>query len=179
MKNIIAKQLSKREKVIVLLTLGLGGGSLIYIFLIEPFLANINDMNNEILIKETKLQKIYALIGHKDKIEAEYEKFLKASSSNASDEAIISDILKQVEKIAVASSVQLNNVRPERLRNEEVKRLRVEITAEAGVSSMLKFIYDLEMSPFLITVERLQIVPSRTQPGYIETTLLISKLSFT
>jgi len=176
---VFLNNLSKREKRILLLTVLVGSLSLTYIMVVEPLFKRFNELNSEIMLKKRKLQKIYALLGHKDKIEAEYEKIIKADVKDASDEEIIANILKQIETSAKDSGVQLSNIRPERIRQEDYyKRLSIEVNAEAPINALFKFIYKLETSPALLKIERLQITPSRRQEGFVESTFIITKISF-
>lgn len=180
MKAVFLSNLSKREKAIVLLTVSVVVLAVIYLSAVEPLLARFNKLNSEIGLKKRKLEKIYQLLGHREKIEAEYEKLVRATIKESSDEEIIASILNQMEALARSSGVQINNIRPERVKEEAgYKRLSIEVSTESNVDALFKFIYNLETSPALLKIERLQISPSRKQDGLVEATFNIVRISFT
>lgn len=179
MKAVFLSNLSKRERLILFLTVSVSALAVVYVSAVEPLSARFNKLNSEITLKKRKLEKIYQLLGHREKIETEYEKLVRAAIKENSDEEIIASILNQMEAIARGSGVQINNVRPDRVKEEAgYKRLSIEVSTESNTDALFKFIYNLETSPALLKIERLQISPSRKQDGLVEATFSIVRISF-
>jgi Tfp pilus assembly protein PilO len=173
------KTLSSREKIILYAVIAIVILSLVYSFLVEPFIARWNNVNNRIDLLKAKLQKSLSLMKDKSNIDAEYESFAGRIKKSPSDEQEMTVVLHELEKAARRSNLKITSMRPKPARQKEYfRQFEVEIETESDMSSLMRFIYDVKKSPQLIKIEKLNLNTRGGQQAVtIRASMLVSKIS--
>jgi Tfp pilus assembly protein PilO len=173
------KKLSAREKIILCAVIIVVVLSLIYIGLVEPFIARWNNVNNRIDLLKGKLQKSLSLMKDKRSIDVEYESFAGKLKKSPSDEQEMTVVLDELEKAARRSNLKITSMRPKPARQKEYfRQFEVEIETESDMSSLMRFIYDIKNSPQLIKIDKLNLnTRGGQQAVVIRASMLVSKIS--
>lgn len=168
------KVLSRRERVILYITIGVIFFAISFNFFIGPIFSRNAQLNKEISLTKAKLKKRLKLINQKDLLQEKYNKFLANLGSAGLETGGQSNILSELEKLAQASAIHIVDIRPqisEGLSKEKIVDLRTEGT----VDGYLKFMYNIEISPLLLNIKRFQL--SAKSASQLEGNFSISQLS--
>ncbi len=169
-------RLSKQERIIFYITIGFLFAALFVNLLWWPSWDNIEELNQEIINKQKTINVDLRLIGMQDIIEKETEKytdyFLELGSSE--DEIIL--IQKEIQSLASDSGVYIGYIRPADITNEGIFKIyHVNVNCEGEMPKMVKFLYDVESSPRLLTVEKYTIVPKSEGSSIAQCRMMIAK----
>jgi Tfp pilus assembly protein PilO len=174
----ILSKFSKRERTLVLATVSITIATIAYGFIIEPIIGGFSIVNRQIRSSTLKLEKGYRLLKRADEIKAEYKKYADLIKPLPSDEEEIASMLKAIEAIARGNNIYINNIRPEPVRqNEFYKEFIFELTVEATVERLGKFMYDIQSSGNLLRVRRLTLSASSKRKKGLKAVMEISKPS--
>ena len=177
-------RLSKREQVMVGLTLV---GALViggYFYVVEPRLMEIKDLaENRIPAWEQVLAKAHARIAQREAIRSQLaevsgavEVLSKRLLPGATPPLAASDLQKLVKELAAEAGVE---IRSERIlppvERGELLEVPVEITVSGGIREVVSLLYELEGTTKLLTLQDLKVrVISVGQPRELLTTLTVS-----
>lgn len=172
------KILTKREKIILFLTLGVITFFLIFNFIFEPVIEKFSILNQEIVKTKIKLERYLRLLSEKEKIETSFGKIASSAKIEGSEEEILATILTEIENLSQQAGLHITDVRPQGVSKDRgaYKELNIELKQEGTIEGFLRFIYDLEKSPHLLRIKKLQL-NSKARGGILEGNLLISKIS--
>jgi len=172
------KQLSQREKRILISVIAVTILGLCYNFLVEPLFTRWSNANNRIELTKVKLKKSLSLIKEKQKVDAQYLTYEQKLKSRGSDEQDITLILDEIEKVASRSSLNITSMRPKPPNQKDYySKFTVEIETESNMDSLMKFIYQIKNSPQMLKMERLNLNTRSSQQGVmIRASMVISKL---
>jgi Tfp pilus assembly protein PilO len=86
--------------------------------------------------------------------------------------------LSAIENIGKASGVYLNDVKPQKVKDTDFyKIMLVEVKFQATSQTLAKFLYELENSPLLLKVSRLQVNYKGGDSSLLDGTIQVSKVS--
>lgn len=86
-------------------------------------------------------------------------------------------ILREVENIARTSNVYIAAIQPQRVQDMDFyKEYYVEMDAEGDISSLTKFIYDLQNSKQILKVKHLQLNPKSDADNVLKGHIIITKI---
>lgn len=169
---------NKREKYLALATLSIAAIALIYVFIIDPVAARWKNINNQILSKIDMLEKNFRLAANQKTIESEYAKLSKRGSPARSKDQEAADTLAFIENVSKNDSCFIINIKPvDIIDSGSHKEILIDVTAEASVGQLSKFLYDIENPrENLINVQRFNVISKSGQAGVLRGTFLISKV---
>lgn len=172
------KQLSKREKRILVSVIVLTIAGLCYNFLVEPLFTRWRSTDSRIELIKVRLKKSLLLIKEKQKVDVEYSTYEQKLKSKGSNEQDISLILDEIEKIASGSGLNITSMRPKPPNQKDYySKFTVEIETESDMSSLMRFIYNIKNSPQILKIEKLNLNTRSSRQGVaIRASMLISKL---
>ncbi|MFH1201531.1 MAG: type 4a pilus biogenesis protein PilO [Candidatus Omnitrophota bacterium] len=174
----ILKHLSKRERTILYLTVGIVVCISGYNLILSPLFKMYGELNQEVLAKRIALEKATRLIGQKENIENEYKKFSSILKASGSVQEQMAELLSEIEAIARRDAIPISNMRPQPIQDKKFyKKFIIEIKCEAEMSRLLKFFYELETSKSLLKIESLKVNPRVAESPILEASLIISKIS--
>ena len=200
----IFSSLSKREKTIFYISCLLIGSSLLYNFILEPFIKKWFNLDGELSIKEAKLQKWLKVANKYKYVDTEYKMYESLVKSSLSDEQEMAGILSEIEELASKSNVYINVLKPHAIKNMPFrsfgpvraserksnrtenldsdinfyKKLVVEIELDTTVKDLTRFLYELQNSPKMLKIDRMEINAKFDQKDAIKSYLLISRVLF-
>jgi len=170
--------LTKRERLVFILTVSLVIGIPTYLFVLEPAYKKLSQLNAKLESVGIKLLKDIKLLANKEPLEQDYAKY-EEYMQRADDKGGMSSILKEIEVTALSSGVKITSIKPKGEKQfKNYKRYRVELISEGKISQFLKFIYSLESSKKLFKVERVVLSLKRDKTDLLKGTLVIRKISF-
>jgi Tfp pilus assembly protein PilO len=173
----ILGRLSKREKFIFYCALLIVSITLLDRLIIYPIFSKLNLLNKEIKEKEAGIRKNLHILAHKDRILAESTKYSSFLSSLKSEEEEMTSILKEIESLADKTSIYLIDMKPGGLKDMGTsKKYLVNLNCEAQMEQLVNFIYSIESSNKLLTVDKYQISPKSRESSIARCRITISKV---
>ncbi|MEW6170496.1 MAG: hypothetical protein AB1472_02915 [Candidatus Omnitrophota bacterium] len=128
-------------------------------------------MNRKIKILEDRLNDYQLLIKNKDRIMQLQKNLPNGYIVNESKEKMAISILEEIERLIKINNINLLNVRPQddTYKNDIVLELKI----EADIKDISKFIYDIENSFYLLTIKRLDLMPSQLRKDTLECDIIL------
>ena len=171
------KILTKRERTILYLTVGIIISSILVKFLIAPVFTKNNNLNQEIKFTRVKLKKYLWLISKKKSLESKFSKYISGLSATAQESDTLVSALAELENLAKAAQIRIIDIRPQAPKASNLyKEIAIDIRAEGTMENYLKFIYDIENSLALLRIKRMQL-NSKPNTPLLEGTFSITQLS--
>ena len=169
--------LTKREKIILYITIGVIIFSIIFNFLILPVLTKIGLLNKEINLTQARLKKYTQLLSQKDYIQSKYNKFISRVSVSGRRQDTLVDALSELENLAKEANIRIIDIRPQASRNINLyKEIIIDLRTEGTMEGYLKFIYNIENSLLLLRIKKLQLDAKPNSPT-LEGSFSISQIS--
>lgn len=174
----LKSSISKREKMFFAMTISIITISIFYGFVIEPFFKAYIRLSREINIKQTRLAKNLKLMNEKDIVSNEFKRHSQQLKEKGSDEEEMASVLSEIEIIGKNVGFYLSNVKPQKIKDMDFYKIMfVEIKFQADIQTFSKFIYEIQNSPLLLKVSRLQLNSKGGDSSFLEGTIQISKIS--
>lgn len=169
---------NKRERYLMAAAASICVIAVLYVFIIEPVAARWKNLNNQIRSKIDMLKKDFKLAANQKTIESEYVKLSKRGSPARSKDQEVSDTLAFIENVSKNDSCFIINIKPvDMIDSGSHKEILIDVTAEASVGQLSKFLYDIENPrENLINVKRFNVMSKSGQTGILRGTFLISKV---
>lgn len=172
--------LTKREKLILYITVCVIGLSVAFNLFIAPILKEDDSLNKEINITRAKLRKYISLLSQKESIQNAYNKFFATFKMPAPQENTVVAALSELENLAKAAGINIIDIKPQMPKSLALhyREVLVDLKTEGSIGGYLKFIYTIEKSLSLLRIKRFQLNPKPNTQS-LEGNLLISQLSLT
>lgn len=130
----------------------------------RPVLNKLESFNGKISVEEKKLEKSMLILAQEVAITEEYKKFAQSIKQEQSDEETIASLLSSIEKMANSVSVFILDMKPAAVEKAEFyKKYAVKIEAEAKISNLTDFMYQLENSSSLLRVSEFRLTPQKKE----------------
>ena len=157
-------RLSKKEKRLFYITVAVVAIVFLDRVVFKPVMNKLESFNGKISLEEKKLEKSMHIITQESDITSEYKKFAQSIKQEQSDEETIAILLSSIEKMANNVSVFILDMKPAPVEKAEFyKKYAVKIEAEAKISNLTDFIYQLENSPKLLRVSDFRLIPQKKE----------------
>ncbi|MFA5147385.1 MAG: type 4a pilus biogenesis protein PilO [Candidatus Omnitrophota bacterium] len=174
----ILSRMSKREKTILYAAAFFISLTLLDRMMISPIFNRISSLESEIKEKESNIKKSMRILSQKDKIMSESESYGSVFSQANSEEEEMTSILKEIENLASKSSVYLIDMKPGGAKSAgSAKKYIINLSCEAQIEQLTQFMYDIENSSKLLTIEKYQIGPKSKESSVARCSMSISKIS--
>ena len=150
----------KREKIILVVVLGVAGVFFIQKLIITRLYAKIKDQRREIRLAEARLKKNIAIQKVKDEVSTDYERYgLYLTMSTDNEKQIVAELLKEIESIVHSSQGSIVTLSPQAEWEKEktYKNFKVNFRIEVTFPQLLQFFGAVEDSKRLIRLEKLTI----------------------
>ncbi len=171
--------ITKREKILGMISAGVIFGALAYNFVIEPLAKRWNVMEKDIRGKEALLRKHNRILRNKEiieKLHSEYMEYFATKMLTQEEESAI--VLSDIEKMARTANVRITNIKPLAIKSHEnYNKYTFRITTESPMSALSKFIYDFQSSQQLLKLERMVLRAKERKRNVIKAILHITKIS--
>lgn len=170
--------LSLREKLILIVTVVIIAIAIGFNLFIVPVLTKNAALNNEINIARSKLKKYAGLLNRKEHIHNEYNKIALTLRRNDTEKNGFMNLLTEMENLAKQAKIQIIDIRPQGTTKtvSSQKESRIELRTEGDLESYPRFIYNIENSALLLTIDNFQL-NSKPNSQFLEGNFLISQIS--
>jgi len=173
------KNLGKREKILLSVTVGLVAAALSYGIIIDPALTNWKMLNKRIEAKVSELSKDMKLLNMYDRIEAEHLTYSEYINTERTPEEAETSVLAEVENISKKYNCHIANVKPRTSKDiGQYKVVSFLVTAEGTIDQLSQFLFGLETSRELLRVKRFTITPKSKSARELKGAFLVSKIVF-
>jgi hypothetical protein len=173
----ILNRLSNRERTLLYVTVGAVGLALWYSYLMGPMIGRWRNLRARVDRSELQYEKFARVARREDTTRMEYQAIADRLKMKGSDQEEMAVLLKEIESLA-RNRIRITNVTPHSVKEFGFyKRFNVEIDCEARMEELVRFIYEAEESESLLRLHRLRVQVKSGDPGLVEVSLLLSKLS--
>ena len=170
-------RLSKRERYVAYISVAIIACVFLDKVVFRPVINRLENLNSQILIQGKKLEKSMHILRQEDSITGEYEKYAQHINQERSDEEEIGELLSSIEKLAKKASVFLVDMKPSPVESWEFyKKYTVKIEAEAKISYLADFIYQLEKSPQSLRVAELRLSPKKKEFSNLKIYMTVTQI---
>lgn len=169
---------SGKEKRLALAVLAVALGAAFYAWVAEPMFAGASSGKSAFQSKKAVFNKSLKSLAEYDALKAEYDRMASGVPVLAGKQDI-TESLRILEKIAQECSVSMVSVKPQVFEEDDgSKRTLFDLSAHMEPGSLVRFLYELETSPYLLRVKRLNVsAGNQGSSSDLQCTLLISQLS--
>ena len=176
MKNWFSK-LKPREQNWVWATGGIILACLFYRSAAAPVLDRLDGLHRETALRAKQWTAYQRTVAGRDQVLRVADRYLYLMQGSDSDDEETSRLLKEVESIARSAQVTVMNLKPRPVENSNmVKWYEVVIDTESSLEALTRFVYEIEQSPLLLRVDRLDAKQDEKLQNPLKATLQISKV---
>jgi len=173
----VLSHLSKREKVILYAVISIVSLAVLDRLIIYPISFKIKSLEDEIKDKESRIKTDLHILSQKDRILADSSKYGSFLASSKSEEEETTSLLKEIEDMANKSAIYLVDMKPAGLKNiGRAKKFMVGLNCEAQMEQLVDFMYNVENSNKLLTIEKYDISPKSRESSVAKCNIAISKI---
>ncbi len=168
--------LRKREKIIAIICLATAAAAALYNLVLEPAYKKWSQVSEEINAKQLLLQKSRSLLQQKEALQQEFTRLQSTTANYGNIEQYAAKVLWQMEKLSKkAEGMQITSVTPLPVKEEKgYQFLETQINFDSDINGLVKFIYNLTSTGYLISIERLQIDNNFETPTVLKSQVLVS-----
>jgi len=171
------QKLSKKEKTVAYIAIAAVFIAFFDGFIFQSILGKIRSIEDQIKTTELLIRKNMKMLAEKDMIAAQEQRYSDYSIEAKSQEEEILSVLKEIETLASKSSVNLIEVKPTDLKSEKIiKRYSISISCEATMEQLANFMYQLEISKAIFTIDSYSLVSKDKDKGILRCAMVISKV---
>ena len=173
----IISKFSKREKMTLYIASGVVALLLLDKLIVYPIYSSMRSLDNEITGKELTLKRDLRIIAQKDKIASEDSKYSSFVTAPKTEQEAVTALLKEIEGLAGKSSVYLTDMKPAGTKDiGGNKKYMVALTCEGKMEQITGFIYNVESSDKLLSVEKYQITPKSKDTDTAQCNMSVSQI---
>lgn len=167
--------LNKREKTAFICAVLIISVKLFYELVLAPYFRNLDALDKEVMHLKNKLVKARRLTARKAGIEKDFLDLAPVlkEEENLSKQQQVARILTVLERLGNKTGININDIKPGIVRQMEYySEFVVELRLEAGSKEIADFIYQLQGSKELLTIDKFELsIQSGDSPllyGYLE-----------
>jgi Tfp pilus assembly protein PilO len=173
----ILAHLSKREKLILY-------GAIVFISLafldrmvISVASSKIKSLDKEIETKESEIKNYLKILAQKNRIEIQRANYSSYLGSEKSENEEVTVFLKEIESLANKAEIYLIDMKPAGIKDQgSSKKFLVNLNCEGEMKQIAVFMYTIETSNKLLTIDKYQISPKSKDSSLAKCSMVISKL---
>lgn len=170
-------KLSKRERLILYCTVSVISLMVLDRLIISPIFYKIRFSDEQLVQKIAHIRKNIHILTQKDRILSERARYYALMRSLESEQEEVTSILKEIEKIANDGSVYLVDMKPGDTKHIGTsKKYVINLNCEAQMEQLAAFMYNIESSNKLLTIEKYQISPKASESSVAVCSMSISKM---
>lgn len=170
-------RLSKREKIIFYGAITFVSLTLLDRLIISPIYSKVKSLNKEIQDRTTIIKQNLHIVAQKDRISSEITKYAPLLASAKSEEEETTSFLQEIEGLANEAGVYLVDMKPASLKDGgSSKRFLINLNCESQMEQLTDFMYKIENSINLLTVEKYQIGPKSKDSSVVKCSMSIVKM---
>lgn len=168
-------KLSKRERTFFYLSVSLIMIMVLQRFVFQPLSDKLTTLEQEIRAREVSLIKGLRVDKQRDQILKEHKRYEGYLKIGGSDEEIISQFLREIERLGRESGVSLLDIKPQSTNKKSIyKEYIIEVRLEAPMKDVIGFLYHLNNSSLLLKVEKFILNLKDESTDILKISMLIS-----
>jgi len=173
----IFTRLSKREQFILYAAVFFISMALLDRAIVEPIFSRMQSIDKEIQEKESAIRRSVHVLAQKDRISSEITKYSSFLSTAKTEEEEMTSLLKEIENLANKSSIYLIDMKPAAIKDlGSSKKYLINLNCEAQMEQITDFMYNIENSSKLFTIDKYQISPKSKETSVAKCSISISKI---
>lgn len=170
-------RLSKRERFILYGALFCVMVAFLDRLIINPVFSKMKTLDEAIEGKKIALSRDLRILTQKERILTESAKYDSYPGKFKSQEEEMSFFLKEIGSLADKNSVYVLDLKPRAIKNEgSSKKYLINLSCEAQMEQIAKFMYDIESMNRPVTIENYQIGPKSKNSSLATCNIIISKI---
>ncbi len=176
------KQLNSREKLLAVCVVLCAAGVGFYQFGLPTLTALVGDLQHDIAAAESKTIKSLRLLQKSQSILEEHKRLSALHKVKGTNEEMTSALLSSIESLARNAGVTVTDIKPrpgqegQAAKEKQTQReYGIELDMEAPMPALFQFLQNLENSPELFRVLKLNIAPKGREGKILRGHLLISR----
>jgi hypothetical protein len=139
--------------------------------------ARLRELDTRTAQREAQIRKDLRIIAQKQRIEIQHVNYKPYLGMQSTENEEFTVFLKEVDTLARDNVVSVVDMKPTGTKEmESAKKYMINLNIEADMAALVKFMYAIEDSKKLMTVEKYQISPKSRDSDTAKCSLLISKL---
>ena len=171
------KKLSRREILILIITLVLAVFFIAYQFVIKPMHEGAVDINERLRAQKELLMKARQMAAQKPLIEARYQNLVNMIGGADSDEAQMPTIISKIEAAARESNVHIANIQPQRsVVQKQARFLAVELEIDGQWLDIVQFLFLLQQQPNFYFINELNLEKYSDMTSSLRGRIVISRM---
>lgn len=171
-------RLSKRERFVFCAAAFFVALTLIDRMIVSPISGKLKSLDDQIRQKHQEISRASAIVSQKEKISKANDDLGAYKTGSLPGEEEMTALLKEIEVMANKSSVYLVDLKPAGTRGSgPVKRYLISLNCEAQMEQLVDFMYNIESSSRLLTIEKYQVSPKSRESSVAKCAMSLSKLS--
>lgn len=172
----IFTRLSKKERFILYAVIFIISLVILDRLIISPVFSKMKSLDKDIRIKEADIKRNLQILAQKDRILAENTRYSSFLNNFESGEEQAASALKEIEDYANKASVYLIDMKPSTAKEAgSSKKYLINLNCEAQMEQLISFMYNIENSKELLTIEKCQITPKAKESSVASCSMVISK----
>lgn len=170
--------LSRRERIALYAAVFFLSLTLIDRMMISPISGKLKTLDNEIKKKRQGIAQAMRIVSQKERISQAGAQMAAYKTDQRAGEEEMTSLLKEIESMANKSSVYLIDLKPAGTKRSGLsKRYLISLNCEAQMEQLVDFMYSIENSNKLLTIEKYQISPKSKESTVAKCSMSLSKLS--
>ncbi len=175
----VLANLSKRERVILYCTVGFFFVFILDRVIISAVFDKIKSLNRQADDMRTEIRKNMRILAYKESISEGTKRYSSLMRSLKSEEEEMTAILREVENLASKSSIYLVDMKPSGTTDMGMlRKYIVDLNCESQMEQLVDFMYNIENSGKLLTIERYTISQKSRDSSIARCRLNISKVCY-
>lgn len=173
-------QWQPRERLLAVCACVIVLGLLMDRVVLNPWLRHAAAVRREILEMESALRRYGRLLARKDSVFVALEPLQRYIQQPAStDELRMAALLQEIERAAIASGVQLEEIKPLRTEPEqELTRYILDVRFQCRLDGWVAFVHALESSDAVLTVQQAGLSVQSDTPDQLQAYLRVASVAF-
>lgn len=176
--NVFYKNLSKQERLLFFIALGMISLLLFDRLVIGPILSEMKVLERELAVRDLSISKNLRVLSFRDSI---IERYSKVSSyfdpGDRTQQEIIADLLKKIENLARQQNISIANIKTGEMEDRIVlQEYRTNIECEGKLNDVFEFMHLLEQSDSLFQVIQYSLVPKAKGSEEVKCTMTVSRM---
>jgi len=171
------KRWKPRERALGVSTLVVGALCLFYRAAFVPAVERLDGIYQEIHIHLKQLAADRRMVAQREEVSRVYSRYAHLVQAVGSDEEETSRLLGEVASLARLAEVTVVNLKPRPMETAGLAKLyQVEVETESSLAGLARFLYDVERSPQLLSVARLEARQEEKLQSPLRCAIRISKI---
>lgn len=140
----------------------------------QPVIHRFDLLDSAVQAEENHLRKNLGYLAARERVAREHKKYADYFLSAGSDEEETSALLSEVESLARKADLLVANMKPQPVTTTEVgKRYSVEIEIKGGMEDIIRFLYGLHHSKYLLSNPQFRLAKEK---GSVKGSLSVAKM---